>query len=61
MLHPAPTTLFAYRLLGEVPFLSAEWPIRSSEINTEWVMRHPLPLSHNHSTVTLTDKEIKGG
>jgi hypothetical protein len=59
MLHPAPTTPFAYRLLGDVPFLRVEWPIRGSEIDTEWIIGHPRPLAHYHSTVTLTDKELK--
>jgi len=59
MLHPAPAVPFAYRLLGDIPFLRVEWPITSPDINAEWVIGHPRPVVHYHSPVTLTDTELK--
>jgi hypothetical protein len=59
MLHPAPKTPFPYKILGDIPFLRVDWPIRGAEITTEWVIGTPHPLAHHHSKVTLTDAEFR--
>jgi hypothetical protein len=61
MLHPAPKTEFAYRVMSGVPFLRVPWPITDGRIETEWVISNPSPLAPHHVKVCLDESELSPG
>lgn len=60
LLHPDPAVPLDYTIFGDVPFLRVEWPILGGRIRAEWIVGHPNPSRSYHSTVTLTNAELRG-
>lgn len=60
LLHPDPAIPLDYTIFGDVPFLRVEWPIQGGRLRTEWVVGRPNPSRSFHTTVTLTNAELRG-